>query len=276
MIDLLEDDSTIGSGRALIDLPGPQNLVVVDWAAATVQGRRRLRNEDNWTRLGSVFAVADGMGGLADGDQASAIAVREIANQWFTAEHAGPGMIVRQVNEQIRDASAASDATGDSGCTLSALRVAHDQATIVQVGDSRIYRLRGTHAELLTRDQNLRSELLASGITPGSERSLGPLRALTSYLGKPNHELQIDVRSVSLRAGDRLVLCTDGVFDEVSHGEFSSRAGAGAASFAANRLTALLGSDDATALVLDIGYNVGVPATGMNNDYTERDREVEL
>jgi len=133
------------------------------------------------------------------------------------------------------------------------LRIAHDQATVVHVGDSRIYRIRGSHAELLTRDQNLRSELLAAGIIPGTARSPGPLRALTSHLGKPNHELQIDVRSVSLLAGDRLVLCTDGVFDEMSHGELSGRVSSGTATTAANRLTALLAGDDATAIVIDIG-----------------------
>jgi len=254
VIDVLEDDSTTGSPRALIDRPGPQNLVVHDWAAVSVQGRQRRLNEDSWAQVGPVFVVCDGMGGLQQGVQASADASSYVASTWLTAEAANPEMIVRAASDRVR---ALTKPPGDGGTTLSALKIAHDQATVVHAGDSRVYRIRGSHAELLTRDHNLRSELLAAGITPGSSRSQGPLRALTSYLGKRDHELQIDVRSVSLRAGDRLVLCTDGVFDELSHGEFSSRCRTGSATNAARRLTALRSSDDATAVVVDVGSDHG-------------------
>lgn len=252
MIDLLEDDSTTGSPRALIDLPGPQNLVVADWVASSVQGRQRVRNEDSWCQLGPVFVVADGMGGLVDGHLASKRAVHTVAHGWLRAEFENPAIVVRRANEQVR---ALTGGVGEAGCTLSAVRISHDQATVVHVGDSRVYRIRGSHAELLTRDHNIRSELLAAGIMPGRARQLGPLSALTSYLGKDDHDLQIDVRSVSLRAGDRIVVCTDGVFGEMSHGEFAERGCGGSASSAADRLTALRGSDDATAVVLDIGVD---------------------
>jgi len=252
VIDVLEDDSTTGSPRALIDLPGPQNLVVADWAASSVQGRQRVRNEDSWRQLGPVFVIADGMGGLVDGHLASQLAVDTVANGWLRSEVENPSMVVRRANDQVR---ALTGGVGESGCTLSAVRIAHDQATVVHVGDSRVYRIRGSHAELLTRDHNIRTELLAAGIMPGRARQLGPLSALTSYLGKDEHELQIDVRSVSLRAGDRIVACTDGVFGEMSHGQFCDRALGGSVASAADRLTALRGSDDATVVVLDIGVD---------------------
>lgn len=250
MIDILEDDSTTGSPRALIDLPGPQNLVVTDWAAASVQGRQRVRNEDSWRQLGPVFVVADGMGGLVDGHRASKIAADAVAMGWLQPALDNPALVVRDANDRVR---AMTTGAGESGCTLSAVRISQDQATVMHVGDSRVYRIRDDHAELLTRDHNIRTELLAAGIKPGRARQLGPLSALTSYLGKDGHELQIDVRSVSLRAGDRLVVCTDGVYGELSHSEFSARARTGPASMAADRLTALMGSDDATAVILDIG-----------------------
>jgi len=248
--DVLEDDSTTGSPRSLIDRPGPQNLVVVDWAAGSLQGRRRRRNEDSWKQLGPVFVVADGMGGLSAGDTASAFAVSAVADGWVATDDINPESVVRAANQKVLAVAGESDV---SGSTLSAIKIAHDQATVVHVGDSRVYRLRSGHAELLTRDHNLRSELMAAGIVPGGTKSLGPLRALTSYLGKSDQDLQVDVRSVSLRHLDRLVLCTDGVFDEMTHSEFTSRAGTDSAAVAASRLTALQGSDDATAIVIDIG-----------------------
>lgn len=248
MIDILEDDSTAGSPRAAMDRPGPQNLIVVDWAGATVQGTQRIRNEDSWGQLGPVFALADGMGGLANGHLASSVACRSLLGEWMRAEDASPVDAVRFAN-----AAVLAKRNGDeSGSTLSALRIAYDQATVVHVGDSRVYRLRLGQAELLTRDHNLRSELLAAGIEPRQTRDLGPLRALTSYLGMPEHELQIDVRSVGLLPGDRLLLCTDGVFDGLSHTELASYATGSDATTSAKSLTSRSSRDDATALVIDI------------------------
>lgn len=254
MIDVLEDDSTTGSPRALVDLPGPQNLVVVDWAASSVQGRKRLENEDSWRQLGPIFALSDGMGGLSGGAAASAVAVDVVANNWLSLESMAPAEAVRAANDQVRDGMGEGE---ERGCTLTALRIAHDQATIVHIGDSRAYRVRNGTAELLTRDQNLRSELLAAGIVPGSTSAYGPLRALTSYLGKPNDALEIDVRSVSLRPADRLVLCTDGVFDGQRHSAFVDRAFGGTAAEAADRLTATQASDDATVIVIDVNVDGG-------------------
>lgn len=254
MVDVLEDDSTTGSPRALIDLPGPQNLVVVDWAAASEQGRQRLQNEDSWRQLGPIFVLSDGMGGLTGGAEASKVAVDVMANQWLALDSMAPGEAVRAANDRVREGMVEGE---ERGCTLTALRISHDQATIVHVGDSRVYRVRSGVAELLTRDHNLRSELLAAGIVPGSTSAFGPLRALTSYLGKSYEALEVDIRSVSLRAGDRLVLCTDGVFGGLRHREFVGRAFGGTAAEAAGRLTAMQASDDATVIVVDVNVDGG-------------------
>ena len=251
MIEVLEDDSTSGAPRALIDLPGPQQLVVTAWSAATEMGRQRVRNEDNWKQLGPIFVIADGMGGLHHGAEASATAVQVVATEWLSNED-GAEAAIRRANEQVRRDGAES---GQRGCTLTALRIANDRATMVHVGDSRAYRLRGGRAEQLTQDHNLRNELMAAGITPGSSKAFGPLRSLTSYIGQADADLRIDVRSISLRDGDRLVLCTDGVLDRLSQAEFIGRAEVGTAREATRRLTALRGADDATAVVVDIGVH---------------------
>lgn len=253
MIGMLEDDSTSGAPRELMDLPGPQNLIVVDWAASSRQGNQRVRNEDHWGQLGPFFVVADGMGGLQAGDVASRVATRGLVSAWFAEPDMNPVDLVRSVNEQVRLAIPDVDM---GGTTLSALRIARDQATIVHVGDSRVHRVRSGQAELLTRDHNLRTELMAAGIEPRSDQNLGPLRALTSYLGMQGTELQVDVRSVALRNGDMLVLTTDGVFDARRGGQFLEIVRTGpqaSAESIALGLTERMGPDDATAIVVKIG-----------------------
>lgn len=261
MIGLLEDDSTAGAPRVLMDQPGPQNLVVVDWGASSKQGKQRLRNEDNWGQLGPVFVVADGMGGLEAGDIASRVAARGLVSQWFGGNEMNPVEVARSVNGLVCEALADVDS---GGSTLSALRIAHDQATVVHIGDSRIYRVRSGHAELMSRDHNLRTELLSAGIEPKASQNFGPLRALTSYLGMAMEDLQVDVRSVALRNGDVLVLCTDGVFDGLSHNAFVDAVYegmlSGAETTAAN-LTAGVRPDDATAIVIQIGTADGQQGT---------------
>lgn len=249
MIDV-RDDSTSGTPRALIDQPGPLNLVVSDWAALSVQGRQRLTNEDGWKQLGPLFMVADGMGGLIDGQDTSSLAVASVANRWLAAGDPMPEEVVRGANSDVRAAMASKGI--ESGCTLTAVRIAHDTATVVHVGDSRLYRVRAGQAEQLTRDHNLRSELLAAGIVPRASQSLGPLQALTSYLGINDSELQVDVRSVGLRAGDRLLLCTDGVFNDLNHSELAQILRTGDAHQVADALTSTSHADDATAVVVDI------------------------
>lgn len=250
MIGTLDDDSTATSPRALLDRPGPRGLIVADWAAATEQGRSRARNEDSWRQLGPIFALADGMGGLDDGNVASLAAVNAAVENWLAAEDRPPTDVAYAANDAVR-ASKAPDI--ESGSTLSALRIARDQATVVNVGDSRVYRIRGQHAELITRDHNLRAELLAAGISPQSGLPFGPLGALTSHLGMDPARLQIDVRSVTLHAGDRIILCSDGVHS-MTHSQFMQRAIGADARSAAERLTTAGGHDDATVIVVDIGH----------------------
>lgn len=257
MIGQLEDDSTGGSPRSLLDESGSRGLVVGSWAVSSVRGRHRQRNEDASAQLGPVFAVADGMGGLSAGDAASALGASIVVHEWLSLESslgiAGPQQAVRMANERIRERM---QQTGERiGCTLSAVRISNDRALVLHVGDSRVYRVRDGSAELLTRDHNLRAELLAAGIAPLPGDPLGPPRALTSYLGMESADLQIDIRSVTLHDRDRLVLCSDGVFTEMTHAQLAELASLGTTETAAARLTSHLGPDDSTALVIEIAQD---------------------
>lgn len=244
---LLDDDSTDSAARRFLDQPGPRHLVVGNSAGRSRQGRQRHRNEDIALQLGSVFVVADGMGGLPHSHQVVKVAAETFAKTWLESDD--PNFALQRANDALR---AATPEGSRAGCTLSAIRVARDQAVVVHVGDSRVYRCRAGDVELLTRDHNIRSELLAAGIAPQRAAAAGPLGALTSYLGIAQDQLRADVRSVNLRDRDRLVLCTDGVFGQLPHADLAAIIAGGDVTTCADRLTANVGRDDATCVVLDI------------------------
>ena len=254
MTDLLDEDTTSGTPAALLgrDLdPVPR---AASWAAATTQGMNRANNQDAFAQLGSVFAVADGMGGLADGRRAAELAVSAVVHGW---QHFATATDVRNlflsINHQVL--GLAEIAGERVGTTLVSAHVEAGRVTIASVGDSRAYRLRRGALELLTRDHNLRGELLSAGISPSAEEVKGPLRSLTSYLGQEPQGLQIDVRSVGIVRGDRLLLCSDGVHGAFSHGDLSRIVSDGTPHECTQRLASANkapGNDDATAVVVDI------------------------
>lgn len=252
--DTFDDDSTSGRLSDLVARDSGPRRFLTNWAASTAQGQRRTRNQDAFNQRGPVFAVADGMGGLAHGREAADTAVRMIIDRWQEFLPA-PELrtLVADVNREILTLS---DADGSSaGTTLVAVRVMHGQITIASIGDSRAYRLRNGTLELLTRDHNLRSELLDAGIRPSMEDVDGPLRALTSYLGQPASELALDVRSISVAVGDRLLLCSDGVHGRFAHADLRNLLEAGTPHDAAQTLASSggrVGADDATAVVIDL------------------------
>lgn len=249
MSSLLDDDTTSGSRQ-------PPGLTDVDrsarpaaWSAASHPGKRRTQNEDAWAKVGHVFALADGIGGLTHGREAARRAVETVTTAW-TDQSSTALAVLHEANNAVGKLSASTSSS--TGCTLTALRFLDSRVQILHVGDSRVYRLRSSALELLTVDHNLRSHLLAAGIAPRSARTSGPLGALTSYLGMPQPELHCEIRSVRARAGDRFIVCTDGVYRSFDDEEFATQAALGNPASAAQRLTDTGAGDDATAIVIDI------------------------
>ena len=132
--------------------------------------------------------------------------------------------------------------------------------TLVHLGDSRAYRLTrlgdgGDRLDLLTHDHNVRAELLAAGLDVGDYRERGvALHGLTSFIGLEHEVLRIDVLAVPVRAGDRILLCTDGVHRQLDDDQLRARCSAPAtARQAAEALVAQAdragGRDNATAVV---------------------------
>ncbi len=256
----------------------------VRFAAMTDPGRKRQLNEDNYLvdRSLSLYVVCDGMGGHAAGDVASATAVRAfreavqrqeaMVRSYVGIGNRSVGSSKREVAQMLQEAanSASSVVHGEAKCdsskrgmgtTLVAALVIGNHAFIVHVGDSRAYLLRGGRAEQLTRDHNVENDLVRrKKLCAEAARSVAPKNAITRAVGVYEH-CEADTLVVDVAAGDRLLLCTDGLsgYFEGSSGEVEL---AGLLSGAAEQdvVQALVdaanrrgGKDNITAVVVTLG-----------------------
>jgi serine/threonine protein phosphatase PrpC len=269
----LDDDDTIPTGNAgvlrdltarLASLP----LGVVGWGAATTPGVRRRVNEDAWGRREDLFVVADGMGGRGGGALAARVAVdRFLERSARATETPHWRRIVAEVNADVRRAGG-ERGVDRLGTTLLAASVGGAVVTLVHLGDSRAYRAThhpGDRLDLLTGDHTVRAELLAAGLDVGDYRERGvALHGLTSFIGLEDDVLRVDVLAVSMRPGDRLLLCTDGVYRQLDDDALRATLSAPSPRLAAEGLVEAAdragGRDNATAIVLQLGP-VGAHAT---------------
>jgi protein phosphatase len=179
-------------------------------------GRRRTSNQDRWCvhEELQLAAVADGMGGMPFGEEAAQAALDALAahlQESAPEQPAAWSKLLHSVNREVAALGGQlSPATG-IGSTLTIARIHAGRLHIAHVGDSALLRLRAGLLEQLTCEHTVASEIRA-------RRAAGhwlpmPARAehaLTSCLGLPRLP-EIDVRETDLQAGDRLLLCTDGL-----------------------------------------------------------------
>ncbi len=249
-------------------------------AALTDKGRVRTHNEDFVLvrdDLG-LFAVADGAGGHRSGDVAAALALRSLSNYvgaTVRATHDKPDFDplgiphqarrlsagIHKANRDIVEVSRSSAEHRGMGTTIAALLFAPRTGALhlAHVGDSRCYRLRAGELELLTRDHTIGEVLLASrpDLDDARVAKLGS-NVVTRALGM-NEELEVSVRTLTPRSGDRYILCTDGLSTPVPHTEIHDLASSGDAPHelvarlveAANRRG---GPDNVAAVVMDVEF----------------------
>lgn len=229
-------------------------LLVRSWGARSSVGHVRKQNEDSWGESDQrVFVVADGMGGTAGGARASALAVAGMlsanpADGWVNA------MI-----DLSHDVRQRCDAEGlpNAGSTLVALVFDERRCVTLSVGDSRIYRLRDGVLELLTADHNLRNLRAEEGLDPDGADDRGRPGALTSYLGNPDPWQRIDVGTVAGQEDDRLLLCSDGVYGQLTDEDIANLLALPECDEAAQALVTASdnagGRDNSTALIVELG-----------------------
>lgn len=244
-------------------LPGRRGPVAVTgWAGATDVGLTRSRNEDKWGHIGTrCFVVADGVGGAIAGELAAETAVGVMVHAETPLTEATAPELVAEANAAVLRAGQLGDCVGLAS-TLVAMGVHADSVVITHVGDSRAYRLRHGIVDALTTDHSVLNRLLAAGLAPDEIGASSPLRldALTTYLGMDS-DCVPDVATVPVLAGDRLLLCSDGVYGQLTEDELLEAleivdAPESVATMLewANRAG---GRDNATAVVVDFGDAVG-------------------
>jgi len=171
---------------------------------------------------GVLIAVSDGMGGAQAGEVASAMTLHGLrlempSGQGGTAE-AALRASVEKANQDVWQAAADTGRTG-MGATLTAILIHGKRAYVAEVGDSRAYLLRGARFEQLTRDQSLVQKMLDAGAITREEVATLPNRnAILQAIGI-HPSVVVAMNRFTLRQGDRILLCSDGLSGSVTDDE---------------------------------------------------------
>jgi protein phosphatase len=177
---------------------------------------------------GSLHAIADGMGGHANGGLASSLAVQNLHKIVRSSEISLPPAKALQraldvVNFEVYKTSQQLG-SGKMGTTLTAAYVFGDTLYLLHVGDSRAYLVRSGRAKCLTNDHSVVGDLVRSRlISPESLRSHSQRSVLTRAVGLGLF-VQPEISQVKLQAGDRIILCSDGIWSVIEDQEFAEQA----------------------------------------------------
>jgi protein phosphatase len=209
------------------------HMLDVQFGEASDFGKVRTNNEDATGAFiptsrrqarshGFLFAVADGVGGFDLGEVASATAISTVTEEFGNAQ-AGSMLIsllprlVQRANAAVHDRSHAPDSRGRKmATTLVACALRYDQAVVCHVGDSRCYLVRNGRARQITHDHTLVNEQRKVGLISESEIKESDSRHILIRSLGPEMFVAPDTTAVTLEAGDVLVLCTDGLHDEMT------------------------------------------------------------
>jgi protein phosphatase len=232
-------------------------------AAVSHVGRIRSNNQDSGYAGRFLFVVADGMGGHAGGDVASAIATTRIADADVEyaavedAEHALQSAMIAANSLLAETVFEHSELTG-MGTTVSGIVRVGDQVALAHIGDSRIYRYRDGELEQVTSDHTFVQRLVDSGRITPEEAAVHPRRSvLMRVLGDVDAAPEIDTRILDTRPGDRWLLCSDGLSSYVAEDKLAAilatvRSAQGAADRMVKESLDHGAPDNVTVVILDI------------------------
>jgi len=202
-------------------------------AGQTDQGRVRSTNQDNYylDPAGRFFILADGMGGYTGGEVASALTIQTITQSLdrsleeeynsIRPPHAWLNQAILYANTQLVADSKAHPQRSDMGTTVVLVLPIKNTLWYAHVGDSRLYRWREGQLQQLTRDHTLVADLVSHGLLAPEEVRRHPYRnVLSRCLGRSDLK-EATTNHANLHPGDRFVLCSDGLTEEVSDPEIA-------------------------------------------------------
>jgi protein phosphatase len=248
------------------------------WGASTDVGMVRQQNEDSFLAEETLFVVADGMGGHNAGEVASALAV--------TTLKAGARLgidttedfreLVQQANSAIYTASLDDSTQSGMGTTVTALSIVEGEeprVLVANVGDSRAYLWRSGALSRLSVDHSYVQELVNEGIITPEAARVHPRRNIVTRALGIDRSVMVDVFTHFVRTGDRIVLCSDGLVDEVADVEIARVLGqhtdpqetAEALVMVANTNG---GRDNTTVIVVDVLDDISEPIASSTPDNT--------
>jgi serine/threonine protein phosphatase PrpC len=186
---------------------------------------------------GSLFMVADGMGGAAAGELASEMAAdliyRHLSTVWPEDEDASPARFayrmkeaVELANQQIYGYAREHPEVRGMGTTVTAAGVFGEHLYLTQIGDSRGYLVRNGSAIQLTRDQSLMQRLVDAGELTQEEAEQSERRNIILQALGPDPRVKVDLSHQVVRRGDTLLICSDGLSGLVKREEFADMVGA--------------------------------------------------
>jgi protein phosphatase len=206
-------------------------FLVADLSTGNASLQPEVRQHEIGPR-GSLFMVADGMGGAAAGELASAMAAdliyRHLATAWARDPDASAERFafrmkeaVELANEQIYAYAREHPEVRGMGTTVTAAGVFGEDLYVAQIGDSRGYLVRNGEAIQLTKDQSLMQRLVDAGELTEEEAEQSERRNIILQALGPDPRVRVDLTHQILRRGDTLILCSDGLSGSVKREEFA-------------------------------------------------------
>jgi protein phosphatase len=267
------------SAGVAVSIPGrPDASITLAWSAATDTGRRRSANEDSFVALSPLFAVADGMGGHAAGDLASAAVVERLA-EVVGADFLAPRTIERALERATADISSiAGDNELGVGTTVTGVALTLQDGepyfAVFNIGDSRVYSFERNELTQVTVDHSVVQELVESGALTRDEAENHPDSNIITRAVGFNAQPYPDFWMIPLRTGLRLLVCSDGLTKEVSDDRIRLHLAAGLSPVetAGSLIDAALaagGRDNITTIVIDV---LAAPHAGDLEDTAPRSR----
>jgi protein phosphatase len=207
-------------------------MMLLKHGVATDTGNVRPQNEDAFVTSEHLFAVADGMGGHNAGEVASALATslllersagQKLNPEWFIDA-------ITAINRTIHESAAESTERRGMGTTICAIALVQHpgesaeppQVALANVGDSRIYLSRAGTFRQLSVDHSYVQELVTEGLITEEEARVHPRRNIVTRALGIDDRVAVDAWLIPLFSGDRFILCSDGLVDEVSTADIAA------------------------------------------------------
>ena len=249
----------------------PRLTATIKLGAKTDLGRVRENNEDKFdfyepedpgvlATKGCFYAVADGMGGHSAGQIACELALKTVIQAYYANPSADTEASLRraieEANSLVFDTAQMITERQGMGTTLTAAVVREDQITVAQVGDSRAYLLRDGELTQITDDHSWVAEQVRLGVMSAEDALTSPFRNIITRSVGTSQNVEPDITTRSLQAGDTFLLCSDGLTGHIEPHDLQSVLQENGPSVAAMRLVEEAnrrgGRDNITALVLSV------------------------